>query len=132
MVPMKNPEYSVWSALQKGARSEGAYSSSDDRPHWVQWADARPKTCSRRDVEPARTVQVKNPEQPVGILKRNFPAVKGGEELVISMPVLKRVKTSDLLAHAKEKAEERREGEKKFRDRKKHAGCRLVWKRRST
>ncbi|KAH3795750.1 hypothetical protein DPMN_149309 [Dreissena polymorpha] len=116
-VPMKNPEYSVRSSLQKGARSERAYGSSEDRTHRVQWADARPKTCSRRDVEPARKVQIKNPEYPVGILKRNVPVGKGGEELVIFMPVLKRIKTCDLLAHAKEKAEERREGEKKRRNR---------------
>ncbi|KAH3842510.1 hypothetical protein DPMN_116006 [Dreissena polymorpha] len=60
MVPMKNPEYSVRTSLQTGARSEGAYSSSEDRPHRVQWADARPKTCSSRDVEPAHKVQIKN------------------------------------------------------------------------
>jgi len=115
-VPMKNPEYSVRTSLQTGARSEGAYSSSEDRPYRVQWADSRPKVYRHRDVEPARTVKIKNPEYPVGILKRNFPVGKG-EESVISMPVLKRVKTCDLLAHAKEKAEERREGEKKRRNR---------------
>ncbi|KAH3811582.1 hypothetical protein DPMN_139992 [Dreissena polymorpha] len=109
-VPMKNPEYSVRSSLQKGAMSEGAYTSYEDRLHRIHWADARPKTCNRRDVEPARTVQIKNPEYPVGILKRNVPVGEGGDEFVISMPVLKRAKTCDLLTTAKDKAEERREG----------------------
>ncbi|KAH3889775.1 hypothetical protein DPMN_013838 [Dreissena polymorpha] len=72
-VPMKNPEYSVRTSLQTGARSDGAYSSSEDRPHRIQWADARPKICSHRDVEPARTVKIKIPEYSVGNLKRNVP-----------------------------------------------------------
>ncbi|KAH3804434.1 hypothetical protein DPMN_132719 [Dreissena polymorpha] len=58
-------------------------------------------------------VQVKNLEHPVGILKKKIPAVRGVEDLLSSMSMLKRVKTSDLLAQAKGKAKERREVEKK-------------------